>query len=152
VIAGAVPSRRALPFERPSMQWEAPRGGGALTVRLFGRLNAREVGRIAEAIAERGCAPRDLVVVDFEQVEHVDYRALPDFARAMLSQTSRGADVMFAGLSRYLRDLFDIAGQGPTLRRLEWQPVEEAVPPRRAPLQLDTEIANPGRGRRLFTL
>jgi ABC-type transporter Mla MlaB component len=152
VIAGAIPARRSLPFERPSMQWEAPRGAGALTVRLFGTLDSRALARVCEAIAERGRAPRDLVVVDFEQVEHLDYRALPDFARAALSQTGRGANVVFVGLSRYLRDLFDIAGQGPTLRRLEWQPVEEAVPPRRAPFPLDSELPNPGRERRLFTL
>jgi len=152
VIAGAVPARRSLSFERPAMQWEAPRGAGALTVRLFGRLCARDLVRIAETIAERGGAPRDLVVVDFEQVEHMDYRALAEFSRAVLSQTSRGANVAFVGMSRYLRDLFDIAGQGPTLRRLEWQPAEEAVPPRRAPFPLDIEMPNPGRGRRLFTL
>ena len=152
MIAGAVPARRALSFERPSMQWEAPRGGGALTVRLFGRLSARELALIAEAIAERGSSPRDLVIVDFEQVEHMDYRALPDFAREVLSQTGRGATVAFVGMSRYLRDLFDIAGQGPTLRRLEWQPVEEAVPPRRAPFPPEIEESNPGRERRLFAI
>jgi len=152
VIAGAALARRALSFERPAMQWEGPRGAGPLTVRLFGRLSALELERIAEAIAERGGAPRDLVAVDFEQVEHMDYRALPDFARTVLSQTSRGANVVFMGMSRYLRDLFDIAGQGPTLRRLEWQPVEEAVPPRRAPFPPGTEMPNPGRERRLFAL
>jgi anti-anti-sigma regulatory factor len=133
------------------MQWVPPRGSGALTVRLFGKLGAREFVRVAEAIAERGGAPRDLVVVDFEQVEHLDYRAIPDFARAVLSQTRRGADVVFVGLSRYLRNLFDIAGQGPTLRRLEWQPVEEGFPPRRASFLPDGDMPRQGRGRRLFT-
>ena len=122
MILSAAPTRRAFAFDRPAIQWDAPRGAGPLTVRLFGRLGARELGQVAEAIAERGRSPRDLVLVDFEQVEHLDYRALPDFVRAVLAQMNRGAEVRFAGMTRYLRDLFDVSGQGPILSRLEWMP------------------------------
>jgi len=59
-------------------------------------------------------------------LNHLDYRALPDFARALTRQQSSGADVCLVGMSAYLRTLFDVAGQGPTLRRLEWNAKEES--------------------------
>ena len=127
-------ARRSFAFDRPVFQWDARRGTGPLVVRLFGRLGARELQQLAQAIQERGRSPRDLVCLDFEQVTHLDYRALPEFARSLTRQQSAGADVVLAGMSEYVRRLFDAAGQGPTLRRMEWKPVEEMVTSRRPPL------------------
>ena len=125
-------ARRSFAFDAPVFQWDARRGMGPLVVRLFGRLGARELVLLAQAIQERGRSPRDLVCVDFEQVTHLDFLALPELARALARQQSAGADVVLAGMSGYVRRLFDAAGQGPTLRRLEWKPAEE--PSRRPPL------------------
>ena len=126
-------ARRSFAFDRPVFQWDARRGTGPMVVRLFGRLGGHELAQLAEALRERGRSPRDLVCLDFEQVTHLDYRALPEFARALARQQSAGADVVLAGMSGYVRRLFDAAGQGPTLRRLEWKPVEEETS-RRPPL------------------
>ena len=115
------PARRSFAFDRPVFQWDARRGAGPLVVRLFGTLGARELGQMTQAIQERGRSPRDLVCLDFEQVTHLDYRALPEFARALTRQQSVGADVVLWGMSGYVRRLFDAAGQGPVLRRLEWK-------------------------------
>ncbi len=131
MIGALAPARRSFAFDRPVFQWDAPRGAGPLVVRLFGRLGARELKQMAIAIRERGRSPRDLVCLDFEQVTHLDYRALPDFARSLTRQQSTGADVCLVGMSGYIRTLFDVAGQGPALRRLEWKPMEDAEPSRR---------------------
>jgi anti-anti-sigma regulatory factor len=127
-------ARRSFAFDRPVFQWDARRGTGPLVVRLFGRLGARELQQMIQALQERGRSPRDFICLDFEQVTHLDYRALPEFASALTRQQSIGADVVLAGMSGYVRRLFDAAGQGPTLRRLEWKPVEETVTSRRPPL------------------
>jgi anti-anti-sigma regulatory factor len=131
VIRQLAPARRPFAFDHPVFQWDAPRGAGPLVARLFGRLGGRELAQMALAIRERGRSPRDLVCLDFEQVTHLDYRALPDFARALTRQQSTGADVCLVGMSGYIRTLFDVAGQGPALRRLEWKPMEETESSRR---------------------
>lgn len=128
-----IASRRSFAFDPPSFQWDAC-GAGPLVVRLFGRLEQRELASVVVAIQERGRSPRDLVCLDFEQVTHLDYKALPPFARSLEKQASTGADVCLMGMSDYVRRLFDVAGQGPALRRMEWKPVEETEPSRRPPL------------------
>ena len=143
MIAGGSSGRRAFSFDRPTFQWDALRATGGLTVRLFGRLQARELEQIADAIARRGASPRDLVSIDFEQVEHVDYRALPQFMRALARQQNRGAGVCFIGVSGYVRRLFDVAGQGPGLRQLEWRSEREPIAPRRPLLGFTTRVRIP---------
>ena len=131
MIGAGGPARHPFAFDRPVFQWDARRGAGPLVVRLFGRLGARELEQMAEAIRDRGRSPRDLVCLDFEQVTHVDYRELPDFVRALARQQNRGADVCLMGMNAYLRKLFDVAGLGPALRRLEWKPAPDSEAPRR---------------------
>jgi anti-anti-sigma regulatory factor len=86
---------------------------------------------MAQALRDRGRSPRDLICLDFAQVTHLDYRALPEFARALTRQQSIGADVCVMGMNPYVRSLFDVAGQGPTVRRLEWKPAPHHPAPRR---------------------
>ena len=148
MIAILAPARRAFAFDRPVFQWDARRGTGPLMVRLFGRLGERELTHMITAIRDRGRSPRDLVCLDFEQVTHVDYRALPDFARALTRQQSSGADVCLVGMSAYLRTLFDVAGQGPTLRRLEWNAKEETGDTHRSPLGIARVAPQPPATRR----
>jgi ABC-type transporter Mla MlaB component len=136
VIAAASPARRPFAFDRPVFQWDARRGAGPWVVRLFGTLGARELTSMVQAIRERGRSPRDLVCLDFEQVVHLDYQAIPEFARALTRQQSSGADVCLVGMSPYLRTLFDVAGQGPTLRRFEWNPKQEETGIERRPLSI----------------
>ena len=70
-----------------------------------------------------------------------------DFVRALALQQNRGASVCLVGLSRYVLRLFVVAGQGPTLRRMEWKPDWEAVAPRRPTLGFRTPVPIP-RGER----
>jgi len=109
------------PWERPTYQWEIGRDESR-ALRLFGTLGRRELARVLTAMIECGRSPRDFVCVDFEGVEHLDYRALPEFTAALLHLRNRGALTWFVGMSPYVRSLFQVAGQGSALGRLEWRP------------------------------
>ena len=104
-------ARPALRIDRPTCQWELSRQGGPVRLRLYGVLG-----------------PRDLACVDFDEVQHLDYRALQDFVARLVRQRERGASIWITGLSPYLRALFQVAGQGPALARLEWGAIEETGP------------------------
>jgi ABC-type transporter Mla MlaB component len=126
LIRTLAPSR-SLSAARPTYQWENPRGG-ALEIRLFGTLGRSELRRVVDALVERVRSPRDLVCLDFEEVEHLDYRAIPEFVAALMRHRERGASLWLVGLHPYLRCLFQVAGQGPLARQLEWQPAGEPDP------------------------
>jgi ABC-type transporter Mla MlaB component len=108
-------------LNRPTYQWEGARGGSMHALHLYGPLGQRELSRVVDSMIETGGSPRDFVCVDFEDVDHLDYRALPEFASALQRLRERGASVWLVGLSPYLRALFHVAGQGPALSRLEWR-------------------------------
>jgi anti-anti-sigma regulatory factor len=122
--AAATP-RPPLVLDRPTYQWEPARGQGGIALRLFGLLGRRELQRIVDTVQERCRSPRDLVWIDFSDVVHLDFRALAEFVQAHERQRHRGASIWFTGLSPYLRALFQVAGQGPALCRLEWNAPEE---------------------------
>ena len=115
-------------MNKPTYQWEVARGSGVVTLRLFGELRRRELTHIIDAILERGRSPRDLVTIDFEQVDHLDYSALSEFTAAIQRQRDRGAPISFLGLGPYLRALFQVAGEGPALARLEGRTSEDGGP------------------------
>ena len=106
--------------DRPTYQWEPARSGAPLTLHLHGALGYRELRRVVDALLDGARSPRDLVCVDFEGVEHVDYRAIPEFMAALGHFRNRGATVWFVGVSDYVRALFQVSGQGPALGRLSW--------------------------------
>ncbi|MGH7681276.1 MAG: STAS domain-containing protein [Candidatus Eiseniibacteriota bacterium] len=89
-------------------------------MRLFGSLGSRELNRTADAILEMARSPRETLCVDFEGVDHLDYRALADLVIALARTRNRGSFVWLVGLSDYVRSLFHVAGQGAALDRLEW--------------------------------
>ena len=117
-------------MDRPTYQWEPARGSGPVEIRLFGMIGGRDLALVVDSLQRRCCSPRDLVCVDFEEVEHVDYRALAEFAKALLHQRDRGASIWLVGLSPYVRALFQVAGQGPALARLEWREPDAETGPR----------------------
>jgi anti-anti-sigma regulatory factor len=117
-------------------------------MRLYGTLGARELARVTAALHERGRSPRDLVTIDFEQVVHLDYRALPEFAAELARHRDRGAVIWLMGLNDYVRRLFDVAGQGPILRRMEWSPEGEEIAARPIPFGLNPRVTSQGRAHR----
>ena len=119
-----IDSRSVGAADRPTYQWEAARGGGALALRLFGTLGRRELTRVVDTMVESGSSPRDSLRIDFEDVSHLDYRGLSEFTLALQRLRDRGASIWFVGLNPYLRALFHVAGQAPALNRLEWRAPE----------------------------
>lgn len=113
-------ARRPAALERPVYQWEGASGSVAATLRLFGALGRRELALVADAVAERARSPRDVLLVDFEHVVHVDFRALPEFTHRLTRHRDRGAVLWLVGLTPYVLRLFDVAGQGSVIRQLAW--------------------------------
>jgi anti-anti-sigma regulatory factor len=126
VIAPLHSARRPAATERPMFQWEAASGLASATLRLYGSLGRRELALVVETIAERARSPRDVLSLDFENVLHLDFRALPEFAQRIARHRHRGASIWLVGLSPYVRSLFDVSGQGSVVRQLAWQPEERA--------------------------
>jgi anti-anti-sigma regulatory factor len=106
--------------ERPTFQWDAPRGAGAATLRLYGRLGDRELRKILEALIDRVRSPLESVAIDLTGVDHLDFRAVGDFLRALGHLRDRCAAVWLVGASPYIRQLMDVSGQGGLWRALVW--------------------------------
>jgi len=88
---------------------ERPAGRvGLLALRGWVDLSAaRGIERALDDLAERGVSR---LVVDCSQLLHADYRLVPRFADALIRFEARAGAVVLCGLSRYLTDLFRIAG------------------------------------------
>ena len=122
MIAPLRSARRPALTERPMYQWEAASGLSPATLRLFGSLGRRDLAIVQETIAERARSPRDVLSIDFENVVHLDFRALPELAQKLARHRHRGASIWLIGLSPYVRCLFDVAGQGSIMRQMAWEP------------------------------
>jgi anti-anti-sigma factor len=81
---------------------------GLLALRGWVDLSAEQgIERVLDDLAMRGVSR---LVVDCSQLLHVDYRLVPRLAEALARFEARAGVVVLCGLSRYLRDLFRIAG------------------------------------------
>ena len=112
--------RRHAAGERPTFQWDPARESGVGTLRLYGRLGERELRRVLDAVVERARSPRECVVIDLAGVEHVDFRAVSEFLRALGRLRDRCSSVWLVGASPYVRQLMDVSGQGSLRRALSW--------------------------------
>ena len=88
---------------------ERPAGRiGLLSLRGWVDLSAqRGIERTLDDVAARGVAR---LVVDCAQLLHIDYRLVSRLADSLVRFEAQVAPVGVCGLSRYLRDLFRIAG------------------------------------------
>jgi hypothetical protein len=88
---------------------ERPAGRvGLLALRGWVDLSAaRGIERALDDLAARGVSR---LIVDCSQLLHADYRLVPRLADALLGFEARAGAVVLCGLSRYLMDLFRIAG------------------------------------------
>ena len=88
---------------------ERPTGRvGLLALRGWVDLSAeRGIERVLDDLAVRGVSR---LVVDCSQLLHVDYRLVPRLADALVRFEAHSGVVVICGLSRYLRDVFRIAG------------------------------------------
>lgn len=92
---------------------------------LCGWMDRIALARLYEALdrlAERGASR---LLLDCSQLRHIDYRLVPQLMAALTRFESRAGGFVVCGLSRYLRDLFRMAGCEPALRC--WPSVTELL-------------------------
>ena len=68
---------------------------------------------VLDELAQRGATQ---LLIDCGQLRHIDYRLVPGLIDALTRFESHAGAFVFCGLSRYLRDLFRLAGCEPRLR------------------------------------
>jgi anti-anti-sigma regulatory factor len=123
----AVESRQALAV---NLQFTRGRHGAAARIELAdspsGRLATllllgwvdlaagRRIEQTLEDLAARGASG---LVIDCSQLRHIDYRMVPRLVAAIGRFEQRAGSVAVCGLSRYLQDLFRLAGCDVQLQR-----------------------------------
>ncbi len=85
-------------------------------VTLRGCIDAIAAVRLGRALEDLALRDVDQVLLDCAQVRHIDFRCLTALVDALVRLDSRSGGVVVCGLSRYLRDLFRLAGHERHLR------------------------------------
>jgi len=79
-------------------------------VALRGCIDAVASRRLGEALDDLALRGVEDVLVDCEDLRHVDFRLVPGLVATLERFEARSGGVVMCGLSRYLRDLFRLAG------------------------------------------
>ena len=85
-------------------------------VTLRGCIDTVAARRLEQALDDLALRGVEQVVVDCAELRHVDFRMVPALVTALERFESRAGGVVLCGLSRYLRDLFRMAGCESRLR------------------------------------
>ena len=85
----------------------------------------RRIEQTLDDLAARGATE---LLVDCAQLRHIDYRLVPRLVTALGRFESRCGAFVLCGLSRYMRDLFRLAGCDSQLRF--WPSAAELLEPR----------------------
>jgi anti-anti-sigma factor len=80
------------------------------TLLLEGELSADELAQVCEELGRRMQRGLRGVVLDFSEVEHLDYRGVRPLMARTESIRRTGGDVKLSGLSPYLAAIFRAAG------------------------------------------
>lgn len=84
----------------------------------------RRLEQTLDELATRGV---ERLLVDFSALRHIDYRMVPRLVQAVARFEARSGSVAMVGLSRYLRDLFRLAGCDPHVG--SWDAADAALLP-----------------------
>jgi anti-anti-sigma factor len=110
-------SARVELLERPG---EAGGGPGGLSrmarVTLRGCIDGVAARRLGRALEDLALRDLDHVLLDCAQLRHIDFRRVPALIETLVRLDARTGGVVVCGLSRYLRDLFRLAGHEGRLR------------------------------------
>lgn len=79
-------------------------------VSVSGCIDAVAARRLERALEDLVAHGTDRILVDCAHVRHLDFRRLPLLVAALVRLDERSGGVVLCGLSRYLRDLFRLAG------------------------------------------
>lgn len=85
-------------------------------VSLRGCIDEVAAGRLERALEDLALRNLDQVLVDCAELRHIDFRRLPEVVASLSRLDARSGGVVLCGLSRYLRDLFRLAGCDGRLR------------------------------------
>ncbi len=85
-------------------------------VTLGGCIDAVAAARLQRALGDLALRDVDQVLVDCAGVRHIDFRRVPALVESLVRLDARSGGVLLCGLSRYLRDLFRLAGFESRLR------------------------------------
>lgn len=102
---------------RVELHDRAGAGGGRIArVTLEGCIDATAARRLERALEDLAVHEVDHVLIDCAGLRHVDFRELPALVAALDRFETRAGVIALCGLSRYLRDLFRLAGGESRLR------------------------------------
>lgn len=90
--------------------------GRFATVALRGWIDLSAERRIEQTLDDLAGRGVTQLLVDCSQLRHIDYRMVPRLVGALQRFESRAGSFALCGLSRYLRDLFRLAGCDAHLR------------------------------------
>ena len=119
---------------------DAGRGGASriALVSLRGCIDAVAAVRLGRALEDLALRDVDQVLLDCAQLRHIDFRRVTGLVDTLVRLDSRSGGVVVCGLSRYLRDLFRLAGHEGRLRC--WSSADDLLEP-------GPRAAEPGRER-----
>jgi anti-anti-sigma factor len=83
---------------------------------LRGCIDALAARRLEQALDDLALPVVDAVLVDCAELRHIDFRQVPALVATLDRLEARSGGVVLCGLSRYLRDLFRMAGCDARLR------------------------------------
>jgi len=84
--------------------------GRVATLALRGWIDPVAERRIEQALDELGSRGAGQLLLDCSQLRHIDYRVAAALVATLQRFEARSGSVAVCGLSRYLRDLFRLAG------------------------------------------
>ncbi|MCC6350617.1 MAG: STAS domain-containing protein [Candidatus Eisenbacteria bacterium] len=104
------------------------RPAGRLAVlELRGWIDLSAQRRFEQTLDDLAARGVERLLVDCSAVRHIDYRLVPRLVAALTRFEARSGGVALGGLSRYLRDLFRLAGCDPLVGA--FGPADEAFLP-----------------------
>ncbi len=107
----------------------AGRGGASRIARvsLHGCIDAVAAVRLGQVLEDLALRDVDQVLLDCAQLRHIDFRRVTALVDTLVRLDSRSGGVVVCGLSRYLRDLFRLAGHEGRLRC--WSSADDLLEP-----------------------
>jgi len=103
-------SARVEVYERAAVSGLPGAGARVARVSLRGCIDEVAAGRLERALEDLALRDLDQVLLDCADLRHIDFRRLPELVEALSRLDARSGGVTLCGLSRYLRDLFRLAG------------------------------------------
>jgi anti-anti-sigma factor len=85
-------------------------------VSLRGSIDAVAAVRLGRALEDLALRDVDHVLLDCAQLRHIDFRQVTALVDTLVRLDAHSGGVVVCGLSRYLRDLFRLAGHESRLR------------------------------------